>query len=126
MSIHFQKHGTGFPLLILHGLFGSSDNWHSIAKKCADYFTVYNLDLPNHGQSSHTEKTDYPFLAKEILSFMNEEGIQKAHICGHSMGGKVAMQLTHDAPDRIERLVVVDIAPKTYEPHHQDIIAGIT
>ena len=125
MAVHFKKVGSGFPLLILHGLFGSGDNWQGIAKVLSETYTVYTLDLPNHGQSSHLSNTEYPFLAKKIHEFMNIEGINKAHICGHSMGGKVAMQLAHDYPDRIQNLVIADIAPKAYEPHHQEIINGI-
>ena len=99
MTIHFRKVGSGFPLIILHGLFGSGDNWQGIAKVLSETYTVYTLDLPNHGQSSHLSNTEYPFLAKKIYEFMCKEGIKKSHICGHSMGGKIAMQLAHDFPD---------------------------
>ena len=125
MTIHFRKVGSGFPLIILHGLFGSGDNWQGIAKVLSETYTVYTLDLPNHGQSSHLSNTEYPFLAKKIYEFMCKEGIKKSHICGHSMGGKIAMQLAHDFPDCVQNLVIADIAPKAYEPHHQDIIRGI-
>jgi pimeloyl-ACP methyl ester carboxylesterase len=109
-------------LIILHGLFGSSDNWQNLAKRFAADATVFALDLRNHGNSAHKNSMSYKEMAGDLAAFLDAHGIPKAHVLGHSMGGKVAMQFASDFPDRIEKLLVADIAPKAYQPHFQNFI----
>lgn len=120
IQLNYKEYGEGPPVLILHGLFGTLDNWQTIAKGLSTHFTVFILDLRNHGKSPHTEGVyDYPTLAEDIATFMQERWIFSAHIIGHSMGGKVAMQLAMHYPDLVKKLVVVDIAPKKYSGGHE-------
>ena len=107
---------TAPPVVLLHGLLGSSRNWLSAGRLLADSFRVYALDLRNHGESPHDRRMDYPTLAGDVIRWMDRQGISKANIIGHSMGGKVAMYLACHYPDRIASLTVVDIAPRAYPP----------
>ena len=107
--------GRGPNLVILHGFFGSSDNWISIARKLEDKFTIYLPDLRNHGQSPHTQTHSYQDMNADLQVFFNNHKIQKASILGHSMGGKLAMMFGTCFPEKIENLVIADIAPKTYD-----------
>jgi len=119
MPLFFKKYGNeGTPLIILHGLFGMSDNWHNAAKELSSNFIVYTLDLRNHGQSPHLPAMNYTLMAEDVNDFMDEEHISKAIIVGHSMGGKAAIQFAMMFPERLLNLVVVDIAPKTYPAGH--------
>ena len=106
-------------MIILHGLFGMSDNWHNIARKLSETHAVYTLDLRNHGQSPHSDIMNYNVMADDILEFINNEDLDQAIIIGHSMGGKTAMTFANKYPEKIAKLVVVDIAPKAYRPGHQ-------
>jgi len=124
MKLHFFKTGEGFPVLILHGLFGLSDNWMTISKSfAAEGFAVYGIDLRNHGRSPHSDEMNYPLMAEDILEFMNDHDLAQCDLIGHSMGGKTAMFFAAAHPDRIRKLIVVDIAPRAYPPHHDSIIA---
>jgi hypothetical protein len=124
--ILFERHfGSGEPLIILHGLFGQSDNWTSIARKLGEQFTVYTLDLRNHGQSGHHNTMNYDVMADDLLETINHLGIQKMHLIGHSMGGKVAMLFALKYPERLNKLIIADIGPRFYEPHHQKILYGL-
>lgn len=115
MKLFYRKRGeTGTPLVILHGLYGSGDNWMSIANELKEHFQVYLVDQRNHGRSPHSPVMDYDSLTNDLYDFFEDHNIKKAHIIGHSMGGKTAMQFTLDHPDRIKKLIVVDISPKTY------------
>jgi esterase len=125
MKLHFRKTGEGKPLLILHGLFGSADNWNTLAKKFSEDYLVYAIDLRNHGLSPHSSDWNYEIMANDILELINGEGLTKVNIIGHSMGGKVAMNLAFRNPELIENLIVVDIAPRYYPPHHQEVIEAI-
>jgi esterase len=102
------------PLIILHGFFASSRNWRRIAGSLSAVFHVYALDLRNHGDSPHHATMDYPAMTADVLRFMDTHRIDTAHIMGHSMGGKVAMWLALNHPERTDKLIVVDIAPKSY------------
>ena len=104
------------PLLLLHGLLGSSRNWQTAGRKLADAFRVHALDLRNHGQSPHDERMDYSLMAADVLGWMDAAGLSQAHVLGHSMGGKVAMYLACQYPERLHSLTVVDIAPRKYPP----------
>lgn len=124
MKLNFRTLGEGEPLIIMHGVFGSSDNWQTLGKVFAEKFKVYLVDLRNHGNSPHSDEFDYTLMVSDVIELMEDEGLPKAHILGHSMGGKVAMHLATKHAEKIDKLVVVDIAPKYYPPHHQQIFEG--
>ncbi|MBQ14434.1 MAG: alpha/beta fold hydrolase [Gammaproteobacteria bacterium] len=129
MQLNFRQYSTqGAPLVILHGLFGSLGNWGQHSKELAEKFAVYGLDLRNHGASPHSDKMSYPLMAEDVLAFMDKNNIDSCHLIGHSMGGKVAMQLALDHPGRINRLIIVDIAPVSYPASaggHDEIFAAM-
>jgi pimeloyl-ACP methyl ester carboxylesterase len=114
MKINYKKFGEGQPLIILHGLYGSSDNWYSVGKELSKKFMVYLPDARNHGKSEHAQHHDYQSMKQDLLDFMNGHDIKKPIIIGHSMGGKTAMQFALDHPDNVKKLVVVDISPRDY------------
>ena len=124
MKLNFRTMGSGQPLIIMHGVFGSSDNWQTLGKVFAESQAVYLVDLRNHGNSPHSDTFDYDVMVEDVVELMDDQGISQAHILGHSMGGKVAMHLATQNPDRVGKLIVVDIAPKYYAPHHQQIFEG--
>lgn len=124
MKLNFRKYGTGKPLFILHGVFGSADNWQTLGKDWAEYFTVYLIDQRNHGLSPHDDEFNYEVMSKDILELMKDENLDKINILGHSMGGKTAMKFSVMYPEKVSNLIVVDIAPRYYQPHHQQIFKG--
>ncbi|MEQ1620499.1 MAG: alpha/beta fold hydrolase [Methylococcales bacterium] len=113
------------PLLILHGFFASSRNWRQIAEKLSANFHVYVLDMRNHGVSAHHPVMDYPAMAEDVRQFIRRLGLEKVSLLGHSMGGKVAMCLALESPDLIAKLVVVDIAPVSYQHSFDDLILAL-
>jgi pimeloyl-ACP methyl ester carboxylesterase len=116
---HRDFGGEGLPpLIVLHGMLGSSRNWQSAGRDLASRFHVHALDLRNHGDSFHAREMSYPVMAADVIAWMDAHGIERAHFIGHSMGGKTAMRLAVDHPLRVGRLVVVDIAPKAYPRSH--------
>ncbi|HSH52506.1 MAG TPA: alpha/beta fold hydrolase [Bacteroidales bacterium] len=115
MELFFRKFGDGPPLIILHGLYGSSDNWVSTGRKLSANYQVYLLDQRNHGKSPHSPQHNYHLLKDDLLEFMDKQSINKAIILGHSMGGKTAMFFAVDYPERINNLIIVDISPKSYK-----------
>jgi pimeloyl-ACP methyl ester carboxylesterase len=125
MSLHFKQLGHGEPLVLLHGLFGSGDNWFGVAPKLAEKFHIFAPDLRNHGHSLHHAEMDYPLMAADVEKFFTAEKIESAHVIGHSMGGKVAMQFALDFPARVKKLVVVDMAPRAYARTHDKIFAAL-
>ena len=108
-------------LIIIHGMFGTLDNWQTVAKLLSERYYVVIVDLRNHGRSAHSEEFSYPIMAQDIRELMDELILRQAHIIGHSMGGKVAMQLALTTPEYVDKLVVVDIAPKMYAGHHGEV-----
>lgn len=125
MNLNFKQFGQGNPVLILHGLFGTLDNWQTLAKKLADNHTVFIIDQRNHGRSPHDDTFDYPTMAADLKEFMEQNWIYKAHLIGHSMGGKTVMQFALDYPDMVNKLVVVDIAPVDYPERHNHIFDAL-
>lgn len=125
-KLYSRIEGTGKPLLIIHGFLGMSDNWKSFgALYAAEGFQVHSLDLRNHGKSFHSDEFSYDSMANDVLEYCREHALEKVSIIGHSMGGKVAMLFATTYPEKVEKLVVADIGPKHYAPHHQDILAGL-
>lgn len=126
MELQAKIQGQGPAVIILHGLLGTMDNWQTIANSISETHTVCLLDLRNHGRSPHAEKMNYHLMAEDVASFMSENWINSAVVIGHSMGGKVAMQLAMDNPDLVEKLIVVDIAPREYKPGHLEIFKALS
>lgn len=115
MKLFYREYGTQGPtMVILHGLYGASDNWVSIARKLEKDYRIFIIDQRNHGQSPHSETHDFESMADDLLTFFKDHNITKAHIVGHSMGGKTAMRFALLHPELIDKLVVIDIAPKSY------------
>ena len=123
--LNHKIYGQGDPIIILHGLFGMLDNWQTIAKKLADEYMVILVDQRDHGKSPHTDEFNYPLLAEDLRGFLEENWIHTAHIIGHSMGGKTAMQFSAANADMIEKLVIVDIGPRAYKPGHEVIFKAL-
>ncbi|WP_424493133.1 alpha/beta fold hydrolase [Salinimicrobium sp. GXAS 041] len=126
MKLHANIIGEGKPLLILHGFLGMSDNWKTLGRKFADAgYQVHLIDQRNHGRSPHSEEFSYLLLAKDVKEYIDTQGLKNSILLGHSMGGKTAMLAASLFPHVIEELIVVDIAPKYYAPHHQQILEGL-
>ena len=112
-------------IVLLHGLFGSASNLGIIARGMAEHFNVYSLDLPNHGRSPRSENFDYSAMGAAVAEFIRANALGRCHLLGHSMGGKAAMQVAMDNPELVDKLVVADVAPVQYPPHHNHILAGL-
>lgn len=126
LHLNFKRYGKGgTPLIILHGLFGSLDNWHTLAKRFSEEFETYTIDQRNHGKSPHTEDQSYKLMARDLRDFMDQQQIKKANLLGHSMGGKTVLQFAMDYPERIHSIIVADIGPKVYPPRHDEIIHAL-
>jgi pimeloyl-ACP methyl ester carboxylesterase len=125
MKLAFRKLGSGKPLFILHGLFGSSDNWQTLGKQLAEYFTVYLIDARNHGHSPHSNEFSYELMNNDIKELMTDEGLESIMILGHSMGGKTALYFTVTHPHSVEKLIVVDIGPKKYPVTNQFVVDAL-
>ncbi|WP_027078297.1 alpha/beta fold hydrolase [Maribacter antarcticus] len=118
--------GKGRPICILHGFLGMSDNWKTLGAAYANKgFNVHLIDQRNHGKSFHSEDFNYDFLANDLKIYLDALNITKTSIIGHSMGGKTAMQFACNFPEMTEKLLVADIAPKFYPPHHHEIIDAL-
>jgi len=114
VPIYFRQSGSGPDMIILHGLFGSSDNWHSISKKLETHFRIFLPDLRNHGQSPHTDTHSYEDMTADLELFFQTNRLDKTIVMGHSMGGKLAMMFAAKHPEKIKHLIVADITPKQY------------
>lgn len=126
LELNYKTFGQGEPIIILHGLFGTLDNWQTIARQLAENYSVFILDQRNHGRSPHAEPHDYPTLAEDLHHFMEAHWMYDgAHVIGHSMGGKTAMQFALTHPDLVKKLIVVDIAPKAYQGNHYEIFEAL-
>lgn len=128
MILHSKIYGEdkqGTPLLVFHGLFGMLDNWGSFGREFGEHFPTHLLDLRNHGRSFHSPNMSHDDLAADILHYMQDHQLEKINLLGHSLGGKAVMQFAIKYPERVGKLIVVDIAPKAYPAHHQGIIKAL-
>lgn len=123
MKLHHQIIGSPAekPLVILHGLFGSLDNWRSLAKQLSQSVQVITVDLRNHGLSPHSQKQNYKLMAEDLAELLDDLELNQVDLIGHSVGGKVAMAFSHYYAERLRRLLVVDVAPREYAGEHGDI-----
>lgn len=126
MKLHASILGEGAPLLILHGFLGMSDNWKTLGGQFAEAgYQVHLIDQRNHGRSPHSDEMSYLEMAKDLKLYAEDHGLDELVLLGHSMGGKTAMFVAAYFPQLLKKLIVVDIAPKYYRPHHRDILAGL-
>jgi esterase len=129
MELNYRQYSeNGAPVLVLHGLFGSLSNWGWHCKQLAQQYAVYGVDLRNHGDSPHSDQLDYQVMAEDVRQLIVRLGLESCCIVGHSMGGKVAMQLALSFPDLVEKLVIVDIAPVSYPEDadgHMNVLAAM-
>jgi len=125
MELNYVKSGAGYPVIILHGLFGMLDNWKSITRSLEEKFTVYLIDQRNHGKSPHLPEHSYQLMADDLNHFFIQQQIASAHIIGHSMGGKTAMQFALQHPQKVDKLVVVDMGIKRYNGGHDSIFDAL-
>lgn len=125
MKLHYKQFGEGEPLIILHGLMGMLDNWQGPAKVFAEHFNVFIIDQRNHGHSPHSNEFSYQLMMEDLLEFVEDHNIENAHFIGHSMGGKTVMKFAQNYPEFVDKLIIADIAPRAYEVHHQQILAGL-
>ena len=124
--LYSKIEGIGKSLLILHGFLGMSDNWKTLGSQYASKgFQVHMLDLRNHGRSFHSDDFSYDFMVQDVFEYCQSNSLKKIDIIGHSMGGKVAMLFSVKFPLIVDKLVIADIGPKYYKPHHQAILAGL-
>ena len=123
--LNYQIRGQGEPIVLIHGLFGSLENLGMVAKPLSEHYQVISVDVRNHGLSFHQNDMEYRDLAQDVISVLEHLNIKRAMFLGHSMGGKVAMQIALSFPDYVEKLIVADISPERNEPSHQRIIAGL-
>src|SRR5262245_32693906 len=126
MKLYFKKNGEGKPLIILHGLFGSGDNWNTLSKAFVEAgYACYIVDQRNHGRSPHSFDFSYQHMASDLLELVNDEGLEKVSLIGHSMGAKTAMFFSLEHAARIEKMIIADMAPRYYAPHHQAVLAAL-
>lgn len=127
IDLHSSIIGKGKPFLFLHGFLGMGDNWKTLGNQFAEEgYEVHLLDLRNHGRSPHVDEMNYHSMAQDVIAYCEKKELEDIILLGHSMGGKVAMQVAGEAPYLIEKLIVVDISPRYYSPHHQQILDGLT
>jgi pimeloyl-ACP methyl ester carboxylesterase len=125
MKLNYREQGEGQPMVILHGLFGSSDNWQTHAKKLAEYYRVILVDQRNHGHSDWSDDFSYELMSEDLLELFQDLDLKKAILIGHSMGGKTAIRFAQTHENLLEKLIVVDIGVKQYPMHHQEILKGL-
>lgn len=124
-KLHSLIIGEGEPLFILHGFLGMGDNWKSLANRFASHRQVHLIDQRNHGRSFHSDDFSYEYMVEDLIAYLNEQELDSTSILGHSMGGKTAMLMAVEHPDRVAQLIVADIGPKFYPPHHQTILDAL-
>jgi len=124
-QLNYQQLGQGEHLVLIHGLFGSLENLNMVAKQLSQHYCVTSVDVRNHGNSFHQIGMSYSELAQDVIYLLEQLSIKSCHVLGHSMGGKIAMQLALSFPQKVNKLILADIAPVQYPAHHQTIIAGL-
>ena len=126
MKLAYREFGSGQPLIILHGLFGQSDNWNTLAKRFAEKgFHVFTIDQRNHGLSPHSDIWNYETMAQDLKEFIDTHQLQDVILLGHSMGGKTVLFFEQLFPNIAQKLIVADIAPRVYEPHHDSVLKAL-
>jgi esterase len=125
MKLHYRNIGAGEPLIILHGLFGSADNWQTLGKKFAENYSVYFVDQRNHGHSPHTEEFNYEVMADDLYELITDLGLSQVNLIGHSMGGKTCIEFAKHHSNLIKKMIIVDISNKAYPPHHDILLDGM-
>lgn len=125
VALHHKTEGDGPDVLLAHGLFGNGENLGGLARRLREQFRVHTVDMRNHGRSPHSAVHTYAALAADLEAYLDAAACQQAHVIGHSMGGKAAMQLALTAPERVASLGVIDIAPKPYPRHHDAILSAL-
>lgn len=126
MKLAYRDYGAGQPLVILHGLFGQSDNWNSLARQFSEHgFHVFAVDQRNHGLSPHSEEMNFGAMAEDLSGFLKEHHLDQPILLGHSMGGKTVLRFELDFPGVAAKLIVADIAARHYPPHHQDVLEAL-
>ena len=125
MKLNYKVYGEGQPMIILHGLLGSLDNWTTVAKKLGEHYKVFTVDQRNHGQSPHDDDIDYDLMSEDLLDFIEEHNIEHPILLGHSMGGKTMMKFALDNPDKLSALISADMSPRTYAVQHDVILDAL-
>ncbi|MDX2196696.1 MAG: alpha/beta fold hydrolase [Cytophagales bacterium] len=125
MKLYYRHFGQGTPLIVIHGLFGSSDNWLTVCKSFTSQHSVYLLDMRNHGQSPHSTEHNYALMAADVYEFVHEHNLKNVILLGHSMGGKVVMKYLEKYSANVLKAVIVDISPRYYAPHHSREIEAL-
>ena len=123
--LHSRILGKGRPFLILHGYFGMGDNWKSLGNKFAEFYEVHLIDQRNHGRSFHADEFDYEIMVEDLYNYIEHHNLEDCVLLGHSMGGKTAMLFAVKYPELIHKLLIADISPRAYEPHHNEILAAL-
>ena len=127
MKLFSRIYGSGKDIIIIHGLFGMSDNWATFAKRLSQKFKVHCVDIRNHGNSPHSNFFDYDFISEDIINYINQNNIFKPHLLGHSLGGKAVMKLVLEKKNIFDKSIVIDIAPKEYDiSFHQFLLEKIS
>ncbi|CAN5300146.1 alpha/beta fold hydrolase [soil metagenome] len=125
MALNFKVSGSGSPLIILHGLLGSLDNWQSHARSLSDMAKVYIVDQRNHGRSPHYPEHTYALMAEDLKEFMDEQGLAKASLLGHSMGGKTVLEFANRYPKMVDKMIIADMSARQYDWNYDDIFEAL-
>jgi len=123
--LHSRILGQGKPFLILHGYFGMGDNWKSLGNQFGERFEVHLIDQRNHGRSFHADEFDYELMVEDLYNYIQYHNLEEVILLGHSMGGKTAMLFAVEYPELVHKLVIADISPRYYQPHHNEILAAL-
>lgn len=124
--LHSRIIGEGQPFLILHGYFGSGDNWKSLGNQFAENYQVHLIDQRNHGRSFHADEFDYELMAEDLHNYIQHYQLHDVILLGHSMGGKTSMLFAVEYPELVNKLIIADISPRAYKPHHNEILKGLS
>lgn len=125
MRLNCKVVGQGEPIVLVHGLFGSLENLGMIARGLSANYEVHSVDVRNHGRSPHSDVHTYDAIVDDLIAYLDSAGLANAHFLGHSMGGKAVMHLALNFPQRVNKMIIADIAPVQYQPHHNEIFEGL-